>query len=142
MRAGFEPIDDDEILYRRVRFLHFDRNVRSTPDPEAMRPIEEDSDGLSLRRARYWTVQQIAEGRPGKKYYVAHLRARDVRSLELGEASLTLKPDDPTAADCLKGHCVIPELVYATRRSDLSESFQRRLAGIVFQVDGPFETPA
>jgi len=139
---GFEPIDDDEVLYRRVLEVHFDRTVRATPDPQAMRPIAQDVDGLSLKRARYWTAEQVSRGRPGKTYFVAHLRAGSVRSLLVATRTLTLRPDDPDVPNSEHGHCVIPELVYATRGSDESESFQRLLASTVHEVEGPFRTPA
>ena len=135
MNPGYEPVDENEVVYRRVRLDHHDPKVGPHPSPEAFRPNDNDKDGLSLRRARYFTPEQAARGRPEKQYWTAHLRVSDLLGL-----GVSLSPDREGELDAEAGHCVIRELVYSTRRSDKSVFLQYQLARAVVKVDGPYKS--
>ncbi len=55
MSDGTEPIDDMEILYRRIPVSqgYYDPKVDSKPSPLAFKPTKSDTTGLSLYRAKY-----------------------------------------------------------------------------------------
>lgn len=79
MGSGSEPISDDELLYRRVPIRWYDPST-GRPFDEAFAPHKEnDLTGLSVSRAKYKSIEQAARGMPGKRYYVATLRAGDLR---------------------------------------------------------------
>jgi hypothetical protein len=88
---GSDPILDDETLYRRIpeSTNWYDPNRTPSLEPEAFRPNRNDESGISVARAKYTTMQQAALGRVGKQYYVAVLRAGDIRAagMELRSSS-------------------------------------------------------
>ena len=132
MDDGSEPIAEDELLYRRIseKSGWYNESTREI-DPQAFAPHPtEDRTGISLSRGKYKTVSQAAVGRPGKRYFVAILRAVDLMNAGIG-ISPEPSPDDP-------GHAVLPELNSGNRKEDRTESLQEILAGIVIDVDGPF----
>jgi len=83
MPEGSEPVADHEILYRRIPATggFYDPHVDPNPSPLAFRPTQLDTTGLSLSRAKYKTLEQAGQGREGKQYFVAVLRAGDLRRL-------------------------------------------------------------
>lgn len=133
MNPGEEPIEDDEILYRRVPAVWFDGN---SVDEQVFLPHpKNDPDGLSLSRAKYKSIEEAAKPptlRPGKIYYVARLRAR-----ALHEADLSIEPkpleDDP-------GHCILPDLRSENRGSDETSKLAIILVrGLTSDdIEGPF----
>lgn len=132
---GTEPIAPDEVLYRRIPAdkklgLH-DPELGAPPSPQAFRPRQYDTTGLSVYRAKYKTPQQVAANEQGKRFYVAELRAAALldRKIKFVPAP---KPGDP-------GHAEITDLTYQNRRTDRAEELQVLLAReICGRVYGPF----
>lgn len=108
MPDGTEPVDREEMIYRRVldRSNYFNA-ARSRPlSPKAFKPMQQDTDGISVTRAKY--VQNdpaagAALGDAGKSYYVIELRAGDLADASLPVSPSPLPPDD-------LGHAVIPAI--------------------------------
>jgi len=129
--GGSETVDDSELLYRRIPESTgwYDPPVDPRPSPKAFNPREGDT-GLSLFRAKYKTLEEAAKGQPGKRYYVAVLRAGDLRAN--GIEVVQTPPEDP-------GHCEIRNLTYANRKEDASVEIKMRLAReLCLRVEGPF----
>jgi hypothetical protein len=132
---GTEPIADDELLFRRVPLSTrwFDPITRILR-PEAFRPSKErDVTGISVSRQRYKVAELAARGRPGNFYYVAVLRAGDIRQL-----GITVEPrpllNDP-------GHAELPQLNAANYKDSETLERERQLVTICLRVEGPFQTP-
>jgi hypothetical protein len=133
---GSEPLLDDELLYRRIPASTSWYDPKRTPplQPEAFRPNRNDQTGISLARAKYKTTQQAALGRAGKQYYVAVLRAGDIRAAGMEVAAQPL-PDDP-------GHAQITSLTYDGRKSKQAIQWRTLLAEqLCLRVEGTFFTP-
>ncbi len=83
MSDGSELIADHEIFYRRIPAASgfYDPLVDPRPSPLAFRPTKNDTTGLSLSRAKYTALETAGSGRDGKQYYVAVLRAGELRRL-------------------------------------------------------------
>lgn len=133
MGDGREPIEDDELLYRRVpeHPPFYDPATDPKPTPQAFRPHRKDTAGLSVYRAKYKTPEQVAVNPRGKRYYVAVLRAGDLRD---GGIEVVPRPEseDP-------GHAVLPQLTYENRQTDAAEEAAVLLAEkLCLEVKGPF----
>jgi hypothetical protein len=77
---GTEPIADEELLYRRVSAASGWYSPENGLEGDAYRPHRTaDVSGISVDRAKYRSPAEAAKGRPGKAYYVAVLRAGDLR---------------------------------------------------------------
>jgi hypothetical protein len=89
---GSEPVSDDELLYRRIPTSTgwYDANRVPPLEPEAFRPNRNDQAGISVARAKYKSVDQAAIGRAGKAYFVAVLRAGDLRAAGMEVAARPL----------------------------------------------------
>jgi hypothetical protein len=48
-----EPVDDSELVYRRIHPNYFDPALPVPVEPEAFRPSRNDATGLSVVRARF-----------------------------------------------------------------------------------------
>jgi hypothetical protein len=126
---GTEPIADDELLYRRVPLVWY--STTSGLDDQAFHPHKTlDVTGISVSRAKYKTIEEAAQGRPDKSYFVAVLLAGQLR-----ENGITVEPrpepNDP-------GHSELPDLNAANRREDRSLNQQRLLRELTLRVEGPF----
>lgn len=133
MSDGSEPIADHEILYRRIPAASgfYDPLVDPNPSPLAFRPTKQDTTGVSLARAKYTDLEQAGRGREGKQYYVALLRAGELRRLGIDVAARPLE-DDP-------GHCEIAELTFANRKAMPFAEWQALLAEqLCLRIEGPF----
>lgn len=127
-----EPIGDDELLYRRVPVSTgwYDPATQEL-SPRAFHPhAKQDTTGISLSRSRYQTVQQAAQGRPGKRYYVAVLQVKDLR-----KHGIAIEPR-PTAEN--PGHVELPALRSENRRSNEAQELERLLSELTVRVEGPF----
>lgn len=127
-----EPIDDDELLYRRIPMAWHDPSIDERPSPQAFRPRKDDTSGLSLTREKYHTPEEAAAlGRAGNKYYVAIVRAGDLRA-----KGIRVEPD-PAVDD--RGHAVLPDLTHVTRKEPTQKGMEVRLAEeLCLGVEGPF----
>jgi hypothetical protein len=132
---GTEPIADEELLFRRIPASQGWYDPQATPplNPEAFRANANDTTGLSLYREKYKTIDEAARGREGKEYYVAVLKAGDLRAVGIDIAPRPLEGDP--------GHAEIPEMNYADRKTDRSRDCKVLLADrLCLRVEGPFKS--
>lgn len=136
MEEGYEPIADDELIYRRVPVSTgwYDSTSQDLM-PEAFGPRKDDISGISVSRAKYKTVEQAAQGRPGKSYYVAVLLAGDIR-----RAGMTIEPRPEVPGGIDPSHAEIIDLNAANRKEAITEDRQARLAKLCLEVKGPYLT--
>jgi hypothetical protein len=130
---GTEPILDDELLYRRIPESTgwYAPSLKPFLSPEAFRPNAEDVTGLSVSRATYKTIEDAARGREGKSYYVAVVRAGDLRS-----RGIRVEPR-PHKGDL--GHAELPDMTYESRHSNQVIEWKTVLAHqLCLRVEGPF----
>ena len=130
---GIEPISDHEVLYRRIPLSEnwYDPQISPHPSPKAFRPRPDDTTGLSIVRGRYTKVEDVAVNPRGSLYYVAELRAGDLRQHGI-EVVPAPREDDP-------GHAEIINLSYENRGTDQAEELQVLLARtLCIRVHGPF----
>ncbi|HNQ23513.1 MAG TPA: hypothetical protein PKK06_10505 [Phycisphaerae bacterium] len=133
MAEAIQPIADDELLLRRIPANpeYFNPDVDPHPSPFAFRPRADDNTGLSLVRMKFASVREVAANPRGKHYYVAVLRAADLRDHGLSVVPRPL-PDNP-------GHSEIPELTYANRSTSEAKEMQLLLAErLCVRIEGPF----
>lgn len=128
--AEYEPVSDDERLYRRVPVSKGwidEYGVR----PDAFEPRADDSTGLSVYRARFVSVEDAAKGLSKRGYYVLEMRAGDLRAAGIDVV--------PMPHDDLPGHAEIPSLAYEVNESELSIQQRELLADrLVRAIHGPF----
>ncbi|MDY7009862.1 MAG: hypothetical protein SVV80_03830 [Planctomycetota bacterium] len=135
MGDGSEPMEDDEYLYRRILLQYFNPSQGSEPSPKAFRPRKHDETGLSVFRAKYVTPEQVAQNDRGKRYYVARLRAGDLRDNGI-KVVPRIEGHEP-------GHAELPDLTYDNRSTDVGEEAQQLLARrLCLEVLGPFPRQA
>lgn len=133
MSDGTEPIADDEILYRRIPVdpEYYNREIDANPTPLAFRPTKGDTTGLSVYRAKYKSIEEAAENTRGKRYYVAVMRAADLRDHGIKILAKPI-PNDP-------GHAEIPSLTYENRRTPAAREQQLLLAEkLCYRIEGPY----
>ena len=139
--AETESITDDEILFRRIPESQnwYDPNRDLPVSPEAFLPRRHDTTdemGISLWRAKYITLEGASRGWPGKSYYVAKLRAGDLRRQGIQVVATPHLGSE-------RGHASIPELNYENRKSERVKELGLLLAlRLCLEVKGPFKTPA
>lgn len=135
MGDEIEPISDDELLYRRIpessnpQLYHKDSGL----SPKAFRPNRNDTTGLSIYRAKDYNnspKRAASTGRAGKKYYIAILRAFDIK--QFCTIKPTLEPQNP-------GHAELLELRYDNARDENSTTLQIKLRDLCICVEGPFD---
>jgi hypothetical protein len=128
---GNEPVEDDELLYRRVPEAWYDP-ATGRLDEQAFAPHKtNDITGLSHSREKYKTIEEAARGRAGKRYYVAVLKARDLRANGIAVEPRP-QPGDP-------GHVELPDLNAGRAKEQRVLELQRVLLQMPLSVDGPFE---
>jgi hypothetical protein len=110
----YDPVHEDELIYRRIHRSFFDPAVDPPIRAEAFRPREDDTTGLSVLRALFVqpeaTCANIDPAR-AHDYYVARLSVRALQAL-----GLTVEPD-PIAGGP-PGHAVIPQLTWANYQAN------------------------
>jgi hypothetical protein len=134
---GTDAIADHELLYRRIPVSqgYYDPAVDPNPSPLAFKPTRDDTLGLSLYRAKYKTMEAAAQGRPGKSYYVAVLRAGDLRAVGIDVVPKPLEGDP--------GHAEIAGLTYENRKRMPYFEWQTLLAEqLCLRIEGPFASHA
>lgn len=127
------PIDDDELLLRRIpASQNWVSADKASVDPLAFRPSERDVSGLSFGRAKYNTpVQEAAKGGHGKQFYVA------VRSVDRMRGAGMQVVGKPLTDDL--GHAEVADLTFTNRRSDRVRELVQRLRACVVEIQGPFD---
>lgn len=136
-KEGDDPIADHELLYRRIPVSqgYYDPAVDLNPSPMAFKPTRDDASGLSVYRAKYKTIEAAAQGRPGKSYYVAVLRAGDLRAIGIDAVPQPLEADP--------GHAGIAGLTYENRKRMPYLEWQTLLAEqLCLRIEGPFSSRA
>lgn len=127
-----EPITEDELLYRRVPASTGWYSPETGLKPEAFAPRQDDTTGLSVSRGKYKSIEEAGKGRPGKSYYVAVLRAVDLRKQGIAVEPRP-RPSDP-------GHAELPDLNSSNRKTTETLERQRVLVSLCLRVEGPFAT--
>ncbi len=115
---GTEPLDDSEVLYRRVPVLRGWYTADLTPSlsPEAFGPRDDEPEGISLARAKHRTRDEAAQGPSKKGYYVAAASVGDLLA-----AGACLDPD-------ALGHVSVTNLNTTNRDTPEAEELKLRLA--------------
>jgi hypothetical protein len=126
-----DSIADDELLYRRipVSMGWYDSLGVS---PEAFDPRKDEESGISVYRAKFTSLEQAAQGKSKKGYWVAILRAGDLRRQNI-EVVPRPQPDAP-------GHAELPDLTCYNRLTPETLERKSQLAKLCFKVDGPFSS--
>jgi hypothetical protein len=134
------PIDDDEILYRRVP-VSTDWYAGGVLQGEAFSPRKDEASGISVFRAKFKSVEEVAKGQSAKGYYVVSLLAAELRANAI---DVEPSPEVPSGWD--ESHAELPQLNAANRKSSEVLMLKERLAqlGTRIPVQGPFkpESPA
>lgn len=131
VNEGTEPVADDELLYRRVPAASGWYSPQTGLERDAFAPHRtQDVTGISVDRAKYKSVMEAGAGRPGKSYYVAVLRAGDVRSQGI---EIVPRPEPGNPA-----HAELPALNAANRKSTRTRELQEMLVSLTLRVEGPF----
>lgn len=139
MPDGTEAISDDELLYRRIPVSQEWYSLSHNPplSPKAFRPRADDTHGLSLSRAKYHRIDEFGRARGERTFYVAVLRAGDLR-----DRGIQVVPDpivDHPNLDDDRGHTLIPDMTYTSRKDDWCLEWQLALATeLTLEVKGPF----
>lgn len=135
-----EPIDDSELLFRRVSASAnprvIDTSTRKLSDQAFAPNSKRDVSGLSVYRQKFKSAVDVARGQPGKFYYVAVLRAGDLRKMGI---EVVPRPNLPNGYDV--AHAELPELNSGNYKDDATQERQRILVTLCLEVLGPFETP-
>ena len=129
-----EPIEDDELLYRRIDLPEY-YDPQEGPDlsPHAFHPRQHDRTGISFYRARYFTPEQVARRGRRNRYYIAVLRAGDIRASGLAIA--------PRTEGHQLGHVELPGLKHENRRSNAGQEAEQLLARkLCLKILGPFDS--
>jgi hypothetical protein len=99
-----DPVEDDEVVYRRIHRSFYDAAISPPIRSEAFRPNNNDNTGLSVFRAHFvQPFDTLINIEPGKRndYFVARLAVAELKKLGL---TIVPEPGGPP------GHAVIPEL--------------------------------
>ena len=128
--AEYEPVADDEMLYRRVPVSKSwidEYGVR----PDAFEPRADDDTGLSVYRAKFISLEDAARGLSKRGYYVLAMRAGNLRAAGIEVVPMPL--------DDLPGHAELPSLAFKDAESELSVQQRELLADrLVEAIHGPF----
>lgn len=131
---GTEPIADGEFLYRRlpVSMGWYDPQGCPRLSPKVFRPRDDDVTGLSIVRGEpYNLIEEAARGPSKKGYYVAVLKAGDLR-----QHGITIAPKP---APGIPGHAEIVSITAANRDSEESRIIIELLVHeLCLRVEGPF----
>jgi hypothetical protein len=131
------PIADEELLYRRLPIsMDWSDPVSSAKlSPNAFRPRDVDETGISVVRGHpYNTIEEAARGTSKKGYYIAVLRARDLRQNGI---VVVPRPDPGTC-----GHAEITSINAANRDTDEGKKIIEMLSHkLCLRVEGPFHKP-
>jgi hypothetical protein len=129
---GNEPVADDEYLYRRIPVSKewYDENGLS---PEAFRPRRDEETGISVFRAKYKSIEDAAKGMSKHGYYVAVLRAGDLRNVGI---QIIPQPNVPGGYD--PSHAELPDLTCHNLSEPAAMERMGRLTDLALRVEGPF----
>ncbi|NQV25669.1 MAG: hypothetical protein HQ518_15025 [Rhodopirellula sp.] len=128
------PIEDDEILYRRIPVSR-EWYVNGELHPEAFGPRKDEHSGISVYRKRFKSLEDVAQGKSRKGYFVVSLRVSDLKT-----CGITVEPRPEVEDGWDDAHAELPGLNAANRKTDEAEELQAILAelGVILPVEGPF----
>jgi hypothetical protein len=126
---GTEPVADDELLYRRIP-VSKGWCTQKRLSPEAFDPRKSETSGISVYRQKYKSIQEVAKGKSTQGYYVAVLRAGDLRNHSI-EVVPRPRLNDP-------GHAELPDLTCDNRLTQEALERKLRLTELCVRVEGPF----
>ena len=129
---GTEPIDDDELLYRRVP-VSTGWYSEGGLSLEAFDPRPNEHTGISIYRAKYKTLEEAAKGKGKKGYFVAILRAGDLRQHGI---DVVPRPNTPEGHD--PAHAELPGLTAENRDTNSALEQKLALSTLALEVKGPF----
>ncbi|MEQ9410943.1 MAG: hypothetical protein RIK87_24745 [Fuerstiella sp.] len=130
------PIDDDEVLYRRIPVsCDWYEAEGGVLYPEAFAPRRDEHSGISVYRKRFKTLEEVARGRSKQGYYVVSLLASELRV-----RGLNVEPRPEVEDGWDDAHAEIPSLHAGIRKTNEADELQAILAelGMVIPVEGPF----
>jgi hypothetical protein len=124
-----DSIDDEERLFRRIPVsMNWYDSAAETLSPIAFQPREEDKTGLSVTRAKFASVEDAARGKSKKGYYVAVMRAGDLRKCGV---EVVQRGD--------QDHAELANINYDCRDSNQVKEWQKQLADeLILEIQGPF----
>lgn len=99
---GTEPIDDDEIIFRRVPVSMGWYSPETGCSPQAFTPRPDDDTGICFVRQKYSSAEEAARGASKKGYWILRLKAGKLR-----ERGIELVP---RPVDGSPGHVELPEV--------------------------------
>jgi hypothetical protein len=126
---GTEPVADDELLYRRIP-VSKGWYSEGGLSPEAFDPLKDENTGISVYRDKYKSIEEVAQGKSKKGYFVAVFRAGDLREHGI-EVAPRPESNDP-------GHAELPDLTCLNRLEPKTQERKVRLAKSWLRVEGPF----
>ncbi|MHB8900102.1 MAG: hypothetical protein ACYC6Y_15240 [Thermoguttaceae bacterium] len=129
MDNGTEPIADDELLFRRVPLIWYDQ-IKGV-SPQAFQPRKDDRTGISVSRRKYTPPNEAARGRPGNSYYLAVLRAGDLRQIGV--------QIEPRPLSGNPGHAEVVSMNAGNRKATETIERQSKLVELCREVLGPFD---
>ena len=129
---GTEPIADEELLYRRIP-VSMGWYGEGRLSPEAFGARSDELTGISIYRAKYKSLDEVAKGKGKKGYFVAVFRAGDLRQqgIEVAPSPNTPEGHDPA-------HAELPGLTALNRDSDSALEQRLALSTLAIDVKGPF----
>lgn len=134
MTAVPEPIADGEHLYRRMNVTQnfYDHTLHAPPSYKAFRPHRDrDKTGLSVYRAKLTTLEELVGNTRGARFYIAVLRAGDLRENGI---EIVPRPSPENGP----GHAELPELRSDNRDDGRALAMQMLLAErLCLRVEGP-----
>ena len=130
-----DPITDEELLYRRIPAQWFDPDLKEVNSAAFAPHKERDTSGLSVWRAKFKSLEEVARGQPGKIYYVAVLNVADLIAAGI---RVVPQPDVPGGYDI--AHAELPDLNSTIRKDSKTIETTMALARLCRSVEGPFTT--
>lgn len=132
---GHEPVGDGELIYRRIPVSKgwYDPKVSPLPSPKAFEPRKKNGEatGISVVRAKYRTLKDVAIGPSKQGYYVAVLGVTDLRARGIDVVPRPLEGNP--------GHAEIPNVNSLNCDTDQCKEWQKLLAHeLTIRVEGPF----
>lgn len=76
---GTEPIDDDEMIFRRVPVSMGWYSPETGCSPQAFAPRRDDDTGICFVRQKYSTAEEAGRGSSKKGYWIIPLNAGKLR---------------------------------------------------------------
>ncbi len=98
------PIDDDEILFRRIP-VSMGWYADGLLSGEAFEPRPDEYSGISVYRKRFRSLEEVAQGKSKHGYYVVSLRVSNLRY-----AGINVEPRPAVLEGWDDAHAELPQL--------------------------------